>query len=164
MRRQFVSRMTHASIGAFLLMLAGCASNGVSEFCKGYGLEPGSAEFPNCRSYYHQMEAAFSNNLHACEYAADAVYPKALYAPYANIGVQHCTANACIDTSNDYEVIRQRQLVQQLRNQIIEPCMLDKGWNSSHTWQAGRKDDALHYQPQLSGTPRPETHALPWIK
>ncbi len=32
----------------------------------------------------------------------------------------------------------QNQQVDQLRMTIIEPCMLQKGWNSGQSWEAGR--------------------------
>lgn len=146
-------------VGIVLTALSACTPADV-EYCSKFGVA-GTPEYGKCISYFHQQENLFNADLDGCNIAADAVYPPYLYdyghtehihggyGPYGYYG------GTTINVEPDYQHNAQ---VTALRHRIIDPCMMEKGWNSGTTWQAGRH--------AVSKTPKADrpvpVESLPW--
>ena len=176
MRQPVRKLMTLICITA-TMALAACTPAD-EEYCQSFGVA-GTAEFGKCLDFYHRESAAFGGDRAVCDGEADYTYPTTLYdyghtehlvggfvpTPYGGryIGGQ------TIVVQPDY---RHNAEVDRLRMRIIEPCMQARGWNSSATWQAGRrvlpsksrgaaKPIATPKPPQLQPT---GSLNLPWLQ
>ncbi len=143
-----------------LLLLVACTPADI-QYCRSLGVE-GTAEYGNCLSHYQQQSAAFAADRDACDFEADATYPRSLYdrghyarthggfGPHGEFYGGH-TIHIDPDWQHNREVDR-------LRMRIIAPCMQARGWNSANDWQAGR-----HAVSNISKKPM-SSKKLPWRK
>ncbi len=123
-----------------LLLLAGCSFSGERTYCDKFNLPANGSEYAACRAYYAKMEAWFGSDLNTCRAKASLSYPDYMYdhARYGSMEtIDHFGAirNSNILIEPDYT---RNQSLDNERRRIIAPCMLQQGWNSPDTWQAGR--------------------------
>lgn len=165
-----MKRMVHnmrismmAMIPLSLLLFAGCTPAD-QQYCDSFGVG-GTPEYGNCLAYYHAQDTAFTNDRMLCEFEADATYPSSLYdrGSWQPVLVGGYWAGR-YRPSTEYVRVepdwRHNQQVDELRMRIIGPCMLNRGWNSASTWQAGRQAvPPRRPKPSVSSS-----QVLPWLK
>lgn len=122
------------------LLLASCTP-GEQLYCQRYGTPAGHPEYPNCINHYFKMQNWFRGDYSQCLNESRYTYPDSLYdrGGWDRVGY--------IDRHGDYRsrTVRvdpdyyQHREVDAQRMRIIGPCMLNKGWNSPESWEAGRR-------------------------
>jgi hypothetical protein len=123
-----------------LFLATTCTQAGEDSYCGRFNLGKDSQEYSNCKAYYSKMEGWFALDHNACSEKASAAIPEYLY-DHARFGeTQSIDRYGNIRSSNiiiepDY---RRNQSLDSERDKIMGPCMQQKGWKSSTTWQAGR--------------------------
>jgi hypothetical protein len=143
------------------LTLVSACTPAEQKYCERYGTSAGSAEYAKCVNYFFNQTAVFNTDRDACEFDADRTYPRSLYdngrtawvhggyGPYGYQGGQS------ISIEPNYA---QNDLVDNLRMQIIAPCMMSKGWRDPNSWEAGRGAP-----PKMVSKPI-QNDKLPWLR
>ena len=122
-----------------LFALTACVQADI-HYCQRQGLQAGTAPFGDCLNYYAEQQALFDTDAALCVSHARNVYPDYLYDRghrARTIVVDSHGYPRSVDLYVEPDYTR-NSAVRGLRNQIVDPCMWEKGWNSSETWQAGR--------------------------
>ncbi len=153
-------RLGYVSLIAVLSLISACTP-AEQQYCERYGTPAGSPEYAKCVSFFFNQTAAFNADRDVCEFEADRTYPRSLYdngrtawvsggyGPYGYQGGQS------ISIEPDYA---QNELVDNLRMQIVGPCMMSKGWRDPNSWEAGRGAPAkIVSKPTQNGK-------LPWLR
>lgn len=126
------------------VMLSACAAPKDDTYCAGFGVTPASAEYANCKAYFARMDGWFNADHSACTQKAAQSIPDYLYDNPRYGEAQSVDRFGTIRTSSiliepDY---RKNMALDREREKIIAPCMLQKGWNSSTDWKAGRRGES----------------------
>lgn len=122
-----------------LLGFGACTPSDV-EYCQRHGEREGTREFGQCIRYFHEQNNAFQRDRTLCEERASVTYPEALYdqGRYSRATVldpRGGVRDVDIRLDPDYS---HNSYVDSLRMTIIQPCMIEKGWNSPNSWELGR--------------------------
>ena len=125
---------------ALALMLTACATPKNEAYCASFRLAKESAEYANCKAYFAKMDGWFAGDRNGCTEKAASVIPEYMYdhvryGEAQNIDRYGIVRSTSILIEPDYT---RNQSLDAEREKIITPCMLQKGWKSSVTWQAGR--------------------------
>lgn len=132
--------MRSFAVVPLLLLLVACTPP-EQDYCQRIGVVPGSVEYGNCTRYFFEQSALFNTDASYCAIQADQVYPRSLYDTWRHERVhggyhgRHWHSGYTVTVPPDY---RHNQLVDNLRMQIVAPCMRERGWVSPLTWEAGR--------------------------
>ncbi len=112
-----------------------------ADYCRSYGVDPGNPEYTKCIQHFHKQEAWFSSDYSACALQADRLYPRTLYDNWDTAYVHRVDPRSGfvdVDTVSIPPDAYHNAQVDDLRLQIIAPCMDRVGWNSPDSWQTGR--------------------------
>lgn len=143
---------------AALLLVAACTP-AEQQYCERMATPPGNPEYPKCVQYFFDQTALYRADREICEFEADRVYPRALYdyggtaRVHGGFGPYGPYSARTIDIPPDYA---RNAMVDQLRAQIVGPCMASKGWRDPFNWEAGKGVPVT--------TRKPSAGALPWIR
>lgn len=125
---------------SLLPLLVGCAPS-EQRYCERMGTPPGSQEYGNCVRYYANQTSVYAADRNVCEMEADKVYPRALYdyggfaRVHGGYGPHGYYAGQTVSIEPDYT---RNQMIDQLRMQIVGPCMSSVGWRDPYNWEAGK--------------------------
>lgn len=151
--------MKHIRYIAMLLLLAGCTP-GEQEYCERMGVPLGAPNYTQCVQFYASQKALYSADRNICELEADNVYPRYLYD---DGGVETVYVGGPHGQIVPHNVLVQpdhvrNAMLDQLRRQIVEPCMASRGWRDPYNWEAGKLTPA----PARSMKPVAPHQPLPW--
>ena len=132
MKRIFLSLLAITALSA-------CTPSDI-EYCNRMGTPEGSPEFGNCMQHFHKMNGMFDRDRQMCEGRARQTYPDYLYDEGKEVETVFKDENGKKHRGTtrippDYA---KNEGIDDMRNGIIVPCMMEKGWNSPDDWEAGR--------------------------
>lgn len=143
-----------------LVLLAGCTPS-EQEYCERMGVPLGSSQYPQCVQFYAHQKAIYSADRNICELEADKVYPRYLYE---DGGVETVYVGGPRGHITPHNVLvrpdhARNAMLDQLRRQVVEPCMASVGWRDPYNWEAGK----ITPVPQ-QGTRGMPGQPLPWAR
>lgn len=145
-----------------VLTLSACTP-AEQQYCERMATPPASPEYAKCVRYYFDQTAYFNAERDACEFEADRSYPRSLYDHgrtawvHGGYGPHGYYGGHTVDIAPDYA---HNELIDQLRMQIIGPCMYSKGWRDPNNWEAGK--GPVPKAPRVKAS-QPSSK-LPWLR
>ena len=147
------------------LALTGVAACTPSEqqYCERMATPPGSSEYAKCVGYYFDQTGMYQADRNVCEFEADRTYPRSLYdygrtaRVRGGYGPHGYRSAQTIDIAPDHG---RNAMIDQLRLQIVAPCMVSRGWRDPLNWEAGKGAPPLLSKPRTA----PAGTALPWAR
>lgn len=110
-------------------------------YCQRQGLPPGTPQFGDCLERYHYLDNLYQIDRAFCDDQARDTYPDYLYdrgrrAETTVVGRDGRVRTMRLDIGADEA---RNSGVDLLRDRIIRPCMLKKGWNDPYNPQFGKQ-------------------------